>query len=109
MTNFDISYYLSYNLHMKRYEWSAEKDALLKDTRNVSFEDVVEAIQAGRIFSEYAHPNKVKYPHQRMFIVHITDYVYRVPYVKKDEDTLFFKTIIPDREQTKRYLRGGKL
>ena len=52
------------------------------------------------------HPNKRKYPNQRVFILEINEYVYYVPFVE-DENEVFLKTIIPSRKLKKDYL-GGK-
>jgi len=52
------------------------------------------------LLDEIAHPKKDDYPHQRIFIVAIENYVYLVPYVET-EDELFLKTIIPSRKFTK--------
>ena len=49
------------------------------------------------------HPNKQKYPNQRIFIVEVRDYAYIVPFVE-DEEKYFLKTIYPSREATKKYL-----
>ncbi len=76
--------------------------------RGVTFEDVVSAIREGRILSDEVHTNKTRYGHQRVYVVQIEEYAYLVPYVEKDEHTIFFKTIIPSRVATKQYLKGGK-
>ncbi len=101
--SFDKSYTLSYNFSMRKYEWSSEKNVLLQDIRSLSFEDVVAAIQDKRILDEKSHPNQQKYAHQRMFFVIIHNYVHTVPYVVKEDGTIFLKTIIPNREATRRY------
>lgn len=93
---------------MRHYEWSTAKNDLLKAERHVSFEAVVAAIQEGRTLSNEAHTNKVRYGHQRVYVVQIEEYAYLVPYVQKDDNTIFFKTIIPSRVATKRYLKGDK-
>ncbi len=87
-------------------EWSDLKNELLKTERGVSFEDVQTAIQEGRILDNKVHSNKARYPNQRILIVEINDYAYLVPYVTKDEQTIFLKTIIPSRKATKDYLKG---
>lgn len=51
------------------------------------------------------HPNKEKYPNQRMFVVRIDDYAWLVPYVENDAE-FFLKTVIPSRKATKQYLKG---
>lgn len=52
------------------------------------------------------HPNKDRYPHQRVFVVAIGEYAYLVPYVETDEE-IFLKTVVSSRKATKQYL-GGK-
>jgi hypothetical protein len=52
------------------------------------------------------HPNKAKYPDQKIFIVEVDEYVYLVPFIE-DDKLIFLKTIIPSRKMTKKYL-GGK-
>ena len=73
--------------------------------RGISFEDVVFALQSGGLLDDLIHPNKEKYPSQRMFVVDIDDYAWLVPYVENAQE-LFLKTIIPSRKATKQYLRG---
>lgn len=90
---------------MQRYEWNEEKNALLKKGRNVSFEDVVSAVHEGRVLADRGHP-KQQYAHQRVLIVKLDNYAYVVPYVLMDKQIIFFKTIIPSRVETKKYLRG---
>jgi hypothetical protein len=80
---------------------------LLKDSRDVSFEDVKHAIDEGDLIKLIDNPNKKKYAHQQMFIVKISTYVYLVPFVE-DEEKVFLKTIIPSRKMTKKYLIEGR-
>lgn len=87
----------------KYYDWNPEKNELLKLEREVCFEDVVDALEAKDVFDTYPHPNQHKYPGQKIVIVNIRDYAYLVPYVE-DEVKIFFKTIIPSRKMTKRYI-----
>jgi hypothetical protein len=60
----------------------------------------------GALLDVVSHPNSLKYPNQRIFIVRIRNYVYLVPFVKT-ENELFLKTIIPSRAATKKYLPEG--
>jgi len=92
---------------MKLFDWNEEKNQELKNEREVSFEDVVIAIQEKKLPADIEHPNKKKYPNQRMFVVSINNYAYLIPYVE-DEEKVFFKTIIPSRIATKKYLIGGE-
>jgi hypothetical protein len=52
------------------------------------------------------HPDQSKYPGQRIYILNFDGYVHMVPFVRKDEFTVFLKTIIPSRKLTKKYLGG---
>lgn len=90
---------------MKQINWHAEKNQLLMSERGISFEDVLFALQYGRLLDDLVHPNNFKYPNQRMFVVEIDDYAWLVPYVEND-DEIFLKSIIPSRKATKHYLRG---
>jgi uncharacterized DUF497 family protein len=90
---------------MKQINWNAEKNQLLMGERGVSFEDVLFALQAGRLLDDLVHPNNNKYPGQRMFVVEIDEYAWLVPYVE-NEDEIFLKSVIPSRKATRHYLKG---
>jgi len=90
------------------YKWNKEKNIILKNSRGVSFEQVVMHIEQGDLLDIIKHPNSEKYAHQKILIVLIKDYVYAVPFVEEDENVRFLKTIIPSRKLTKKYL-GGKI
>lgn len=87
----------------KYYDWNDEKNELLKSERGVCFEDVVDALESQVVFDTYLHPNQKRYPKQKMLIVNIRDYAYLVPFIE-DEVKIFFKTIIPSRKATKKYI-----
>lgn len=86
------------------YEFSADKNQLLIKERGVSFEDVVVALDNGKLLDTIEHHNVAKYPNQKIYIVNINEYVYLVPFVRKDKKTVFLKTIIPSRKLTKKHL-----
>jgi uncharacterized DUF497 family protein len=88
---------------MKYFDWNEDKNNLLKETRNISFEEVVLSISNEKLLEVVEHSNKEKYPNQKMFVVEIRDYAYIVPFVES-EDKYFLKTIYPSREATKKYL-----
>ena len=90
---------------MKLFDWSDEKNAWLLVERKVAFEEVVFGIMRGELLDILEHPNKERYPNQRLFIVNMDDYAYIVPFVE-DDDRVFLKTIIPSRKMTKKYLRA---
>lgn len=91
---------------MPEYHWDEDKNNLLKQTRNVSFEDVVSAIKRGHAITEVAHPNPLKYPRQKLLIVIIEKYTYVVPIIKTD-NTYFLKTIYASRKYHKKYFYKG--
>lgn len=83
--------------------WSEEKNEWLKRVRGVSFEDVEKAVEAGRVLDIIEHPNKEKYPHQKVLIVRIGMHAYAAPYIESG-DKNFLKTLYRSRKYTKRYL-----
>jgi hypothetical protein len=88
---------------MKYFDWSAEKNEQLKMERGVSFEDIVVAINEGKILDILMHKNQKKYPGQRLFVIQIDHYAYTVPFIEDDEK-IFLKTIFASRKATKHYI-----
>ncbi len=88
---------------MKHYTWSAEKNEQLKKERGISFEDVVFHIGAGDEVDLITHPNKQRFPNQKISVVLIEGYAYLVPFVETESEVLL-KTIIPSRKATKKYI-----
>jgi hypothetical protein len=68
---------------------------------------VVVAIESGRLLDVLAHPNRERYPGQRIAVVDLGGYAALVPYVETD-DHLFLKTVIPSRKATRDYLGGRR-
>jgi len=87
---------------MKSYKWNTEKNKLLSETRNISFEEIVLAISQDKIIEVYDHPDQGKYPGQKIFEIEFNEYIYLVPY-KENENEYFLKTIIPSRKATKKH------
>ncbi len=90
---------------MKTFTWDNEKNQLLKETRNISFEDILFYIERNEIIDIIENPNQDKYPGQRFFIIAVNDYVYYVPFIEGDNE-IFLKTIIPSRKYKKIYAGG---
>lgn len=82
--------------------FGSEKNELLKQSRGIGFEDIISAINAGKVLDVFEHPDQANYPGQKVYVVEALDYVYLVPFVKND-DGVFLKTIIPSRKAKKRY------
>lgn len=91
-----------------RVDFNEEKNLLLKATRGVNFEDVVDAIEKGKVLDDFQHISK---KNQRVIVIKIKNYAYAVPYVlDKEKGTMFLKTMYPSRVLTKKYMkkkRGG--
>lgn len=87
---------------MIRFKWNVEKNAILAKERGITFEEIVQRIEAGATVINTKHPNKEKYPNQKIMIIDIEGYAYLIPYVI-DKDFYFLKTIIPSRKATKEY------
>lgn len=90
---------------MKAFRWDSEKNLQLQNERRVSFEQVITAIERGSLLDVILHPNPEKYANQKLFIVKLDGYAYIVPFVETGEE-IFFKTIIPSRKATQKYLSG---
>ena len=88
---------------MPYFDWNEEKNNELKLERKVSFEDVLVALELGKLLEVLIHPNQDKYPNQKIFVVDIRGYAYYVPFIE-DNDKVFLKTIFPNRKATKKYL-----
>ncbi len=89
---------------MITYQWDDRKNAILKRTRGISFEQVVVHIERGDVLDVMAHPNEAKYPGQQVLVVNMNDYAYAVPFVEQGQER-FLKTVVPSRKLTRKYLR----
>ena len=85
--------------------WPEEENALLKSQaeRAISFEAIAASIAQGGLLDVLAHPNRERYPDQKILVVQIRDYVYAVPSVEQAKGTWFLKTAFPSRRLTKLY------
>ncbi|OGT06820.1 MAG: toxin [Gammaproteobacteria bacterium GWF2_41_13] len=91
------------------YEFSDSKNQLLIQERHISFEEIIAALLNGQLLDIVDHPNTNKYPNQKMYVVKVAGYVYLVPFVKKDHQTIFLKTIFPSRKAKKHYLNSEEI
>ena len=89
------------------YRWDASKNDKLIRERAVSFEEVLLAIEQGRLLDVVENPNQERYGGQKIFVVEIRQYAYLVPFIEQG-DEIFLKTIIPSRKLTKQYLRRDR-
>lgn len=85
------------------FDWNDDKNTLLKESRNICFEDVVTSIQEDKLL-DIVKNSSAKHQRQYCLIVEIMNYAYIVPFVKEGE-TFFLKTIYPSRKETKKYIK----
>ena len=86
-----------YHSYLLSFDFNAEKNELLLNSRGVNFHDVIEAVAEKGILLDFDHPDQVKYAGQRIIVVDIDGYAYCVPYVVEGE-TWFLKTVYPSRK-----------
>ena len=91
---------------MQYFDWDPEKNIRLKHDRGVSFEEILIAIEDGDILDIVEHPNKNRYPNQKLFVVRLNEYAYLIPFAE-DTEKIFLKTIIPSRKATKKYIQNN--
>jgi uncharacterized DUF497 family protein len=81
------------------FRWSEEKNKILKESRGISFEEIVTALQEGCMLEDIPNPSK-NHKNQGCFVINFKGYTYIVPYIE-DEDGAFLKTIYPSRKYKK--------
>ncbi len=91
-----------------QFEFSTDKNQQLIQQRGISFEEVIAAVESDNLLDILPHNNPTKYPNQEIYVVNINNYIWLVPFVRKDKNTVFLKTVFPHRKATKYYLRGEK-
>lgn len=84
-------------------KWNEEKDRWLIRTRGISFTDIADRIVQGEYLAILESPSR---PDQDIFLISIRGYVWAVPFVIDEDDTIFLKTAYPSRKFHKIY--GGK-
>ena len=89
-----------------RFLWKEDKNDLLKQQRNISFEQIVLSIENKQIVDVMEHPNQKKYKGQIVILVERDNYVYVVPASISDSgEECHLKTIFPSRKYTDKFLR----
>lgn len=88
------------------FDWDEDKNQKLKEERDISFEEIIEAMDKGQLLDVTDNPNK-RYKGQKVFVINLNDYIFLAPFVE-NEKGVFLKTIFPSRKATKKYLKGGK-
>lgn len=92
---------------MATFTWNPEKNETLQRERDISFEELVAALEAGGLLADIPHPNQQTYPHQRLLVVNMNGYAYEMPCIPTD-DGFFLVTAFASRKATRHYLRGDE-
>ena len=91
-----------------RFLWKEDKNELLKQYRNISFEQIVLAIKNEQIIDVMEHPDREKYKGQIFILIEINNYVYVVPAIISDSgEECHLKTIYPSRKYTNKFLKNN--
>lgn len=85
---------------MVEIRWDSAKNESLKESRDVSFEEIIQSKWLGII----EHPTR---PHQSLILFEHKGYVWVAPCVETETE-IFLKTLFPSRKYTALY-RKGKL
>lgn len=107
----DKRHTLSYNWIMSdipNFTYSPEKNLKLISERNISFDEIIAAIDNGQVIDILDHPNQSRYSNQKIYVIYAKDYVYLVPFVKDKNNMIFLKTIIPSRKAKDMYVNNKK-
>jgi len=92
-----------------KFLWDEEKNKILKTKRNISFEQIVHAMENNQIADVIEHPNQEKYKGQYFILIEFSNYIYVVPANISDSgENCKLLTIYPSRKYTKKYLGERK-
>lgn len=86
------------------FNWNKDKNELLKQQRNISFEEVVSAIKNGKLLDIIENPSS-NFENQKCFVLEIYSYIWLVPYIENEKE-IFLKTAFPSRKHQKIYLNN---
>lgn len=86
---------------MPYFDWDEAKNAWLERERGITFELCIAYIERGYLLDVLQ--NKDSRAHQKVFIINIEGYAYRVSFVE-DAEKIFLKTAYPSRKDTNYYL-----
>lgn len=82
--------------------WDIEKDRWLKKTRGISFQEIADCILSGDYIDILENPSRAR---QELFVLRIKNYIWAVPFMVEEDESIFLKTAYPSRKFFKRY--GG--
>jgi uncharacterized DUF497 family protein len=84
--------------------WDEEENAVLKQERGISFEEIAGMILDRDYLDIVANPTR---ENQQYFILTIREYTWVVPFLIDESETIILKTAFPSRRYHRRY--GGNI
>jgi hypothetical protein len=78
-------------------KWNEEKNKLLKETRNICFEDLINDGNLLKIIKNDSSNHK----DQEKLVILYEERLYAIPFVREDEKTFFLKTAYRSRKLDK--------
>lgn len=85
---------------MNTFKWNAEKNEKLSKERGEPFEEIVARIESGGKVVETDHPNKTRYPNQRILIVEKQQLIDLDEYEQKILDAFENRELKPVQSKT---------
>lgn len=82
--------------------WNAEKDLWLQEHRGVSFQDIATCMLSDNLIDMIENPSRGG---QQAFVIRFHEYIWVVPFVLENDDSIFLKTAYPSRKMNTRF--GG--
>lgn len=92
---------------MKEVRFNKEKNELLKLQRGINFDDISEIIKNNSQIKTIDHPNKKRYPKQKILLVKKGKHIYAIPFIE-ESTYIFLKTIYPSEKYTHKLLKITK-
>lgn len=88
------------------YDFDPTKNGWLIQARGISFEQIITILESKGPIDVIEHPNRAKYPNQKIYVIELLDYIYMVPFVEQGKK-IFLKTAFPNRKAVKKYINQG--
>ena len=82
--------------------WNADKDLWLQEHRGVSFQDIAACILSDNLVDMIENRERGG---QQAFLIRFRDYIWVVPFVLEEGESIFLKTAYPSRKMNARF--GG--
>jgi uncharacterized DUF497 family protein len=87
-----------------QYTWNEEKNKILKQQRNISFERICVAIEHGKILDILENRVNPEYMHQRIMLIEVDEYVWVVPFYDDIENgKRVLITAFPSRKYQRKF------